>query len=55
MLSLRRERVIVKHLSPPIGAFAQGEVGGGGFLRNRAKLGEVSQHNKNMQAKRDGR
>lgn len=29
--------------------------GGGGFLRNRAKLGEVSQHNKNVQAKRDNR
>ncbi len=28
---------------------------GNGFLRNRAKLGEVSQHNKNTQAKRDSR
>jgi hypothetical protein len=29
--------------------------GGRSFLRNRAKLGEVSQHNKNVQAKRDNR
>ena len=28
---------------------------GRSFLRNRAKLGEVSQHNKNTQAKRDSR
>lgn len=28
---------------------------GRSFLRNRAKLGEVSQHNKNVQAKRDSR
>lgn len=28
---------------------------GRSFLRNRAKLGEVSQHNKNAQAKHDSR